>query len=304
SQGKSKALLILISGSGWQDRNETIFGHKPFKVMADYFTRNGYAVYRYDDFPKGEFAKSTTLDFADAVFLIVNFFKNDKRFQDCPVGLIGHSEGGLITFIAASQDKRIDFIISLAGVGEHISQTLLYQMEAITRANGELSEAEVAESVEISSHLYSILEKSKSKEKALKECGDYYDAYTRNMPQEVKERIGVSTGKKIAMMQTLGSPWFYTLFHLYPKQYLKKVKCPVYALNGEKDLQVNYISNLGGIQKYLAKNKNLKIESFPGLNHLFQECETGLPEEYGKIEQTISPLVLERMLNWMNEIVK
>jgi hypothetical protein len=156
-----KGTVILVSGSGWQDRDETIFGHKPFKVIADYLTQEGYAVYRYDDRNTALFEKSTTLDFLSDVQLIVNYFKNNSLHKNAKIGLIGHSEGGLIAFMAAAENKNIDFIISMAGCAETFDKVLLYQAEISAKSEG-FSQKEIDETLEISSKIYKMLSKEVS----------------------------------------------------------------------------------------------------------------------------------------------
>lgn len=299
-----KGTVILISGSGWQDRDETIFGHKPFKVIADYLTQAGYAVYRYDDRGTALFEKSTTNDFVSDVQLIVNYFKNDSKHNEHKIGLIGHSEGGLVAFMAAAENPKIDFIITMAGCSEHFSKIILYQAAIFAKADG-FTDEEVKETVEISSKIYKMLSKVDSSAVAAAKYREIVADYSKKMTPEQKIKYKLTDGDVLSQIGTITSPWFMNLFKIDPEQYLKKIECPVYALNGEKDLQVNYATNLPIIKKYISKKSPLsKVESFPNLNHLFQECETGLLNEYGKIEQTISPNVLNNILLWIDLVCK
>lgn len=299
-----KATLILISGSGWQDRDETILGHKPFKVIADYLSNNGYAVFRYDDRLQSLFATSTTFDFVSDVQLIVNYFKTEPQHQDHKIGLLGHSEGGLVAFMAAAENPDIDFVISMAGCGEHFSKIILYQAEIHAKNEG-LTDQEVEETLKISNKIYQMLAKEDSPKLAIEKFHKIVSDYTQKMSLDQKKRLGLTDSDILIKRSTISSPWFMTLFKIYPEKYLKKIDVPVYALNGEKDLQVNYATNLPIIQKRLSKKSPLnKIESIPNLNHLFQECETGLLDEYGKIEQTIDPKVLDRILLWLDLVNK
>jgi len=297
-----RALVILISGSGWQDRDETIMGHKPFKVMADFLTRHDYAVFRYDDLPQYFFRQATTKDFADAVSLIIDSLSAQPRFQELPAGLLGHSEGGLVAFMTAACDKRVNFVISMAGMADGMKNTLLYQIEAITGKDSNFTKEDIDASLEISNKIYSAIEKSKTKEKALEKCKRILENYDAKYSDEQKNKIGLSFENRMATLSIIASPWYYYLFHIDTKDFIKKVRCPVYALNGENDLQVDYRTHLEVLRLNLPPNKQTKIVSFPKLNHLFQESETGLPSEYGLIEQTISPDVPESIVKWLIEI--
>lgn len=297
-----KGTIIMVSGSGWQDRDETIFGHKPFKVIADYLTQEGYAVYRYDDRASALFEKSTTLDFVSDVQRIVTYFKNNSVHKNAKIGLIGHSEGGLVAFMAAAENKNIDFIISMAGCSETFDKVLLFQAEIAAKSEG-YSQKEIEETLEISSKIYKMLAKEDSSAVVIEKFKKIVSDYTKNMSPEQKKRYSLTDLSVMQQSAVISSPWFMTLFKIYPEKYLKKIECPVYAINGEKDLQVNYATHLPIIKKYVLKKSSLnKVESFKNLNHLFQECETGMMDEYGKIEQTISPNVLNSMLLWLNNV--
>lgn len=299
-----KGTVILISGSGWQDRDETIFGHKPFKVIADYLTQAGYAVFRYDDRGSALFEKSTTNDFVSDVQLIVNYFKNDSKHNGHKIGLIGHSEGGLVAFMAAAENPKIDFIISMAGCSEDFSKIILYQAAIFAKAEG-FTEDEVKETIEISSKIYKMLSKEDSSAVAAAKYREIVADYSKKMSPEQKIKYKLTDGDVLSQIGTITSPWFMYIFKIDPEKYLKKIECPVYALNGEKDVQVNYATNLPIIKKHIEKKLPInKVESFPNLNHLFQECETGLLDEYGKIEQTISPKVLNNILLWLDLVCK
>lgn len=297
-----KGTIILVSGSGWQDRDETIFGHKPFKVIADYLTKEGYAVYRYDDRNTALFEKSTTFDFVDDVQRIVTHFKNNSLHKNAKIGLIGHSEGGLVAFIAAAENNDIDFIISMAGCAETFEKVLLFQAEISAKSEG-YSKKEIEETLEISSKIYKMLSKEDSSSVVIEKYKKIVSGYTKNMTPEQRKKYNLTDFIIIQQSSVISSPWFMTLFKIYPEKYIKKIECPVYAINGEKDMQVNYATHLPIIKKYVFKKSSLnKVESFKNLNHLFQECETGMFDEYGRIEQTISPNVLNSMLLWLNSV--
>ncbi len=297
-----KALVILISGSGWQDRDESLFGHKPFLVIADHLTRQGYVVYRYDDFPQAIFAKSTTYDFADGVSMIIDSLSQRADLKGLPVGLLGHSEGSLVAQIVAARDRRVAFIISLGGVAQKPSEVLLYQARALHEVSGDFSPEEIDNSVELSAALYEAIEHAKSAQQAAKVVSDVWDAQCVRLSKELQERYGFTPEKRRTTIAQIISPWFYTFFHLNPKKQLKRMKCPLLALGGERDLQVDAQANNRLFERYLPKNQNHRFEVVPQANHLLQTCLTGAPDEYGKIEETIQPAVLQTITEWLDSL--
>ncbi len=300
-----KGLVIFISGSGWQDRDESIYAHRPFAVIADTLTKAGFATYRYDDFPLAIFRKSTTYDFADGVRLILDSLLQRDDLQHLKVGLLGHSEGSLVASMVASNDKRIAFTIHLGGVAQPIDEILLYQSEAIARASGKLTEKEIANGTAINKRIYDIVKKSKTQEECVEKVGKLWDELSSQLTDEEKVKYNMTSDKKFETMQTLGLPWFYTLFHIEPKKYLKKnKKTPVLAISGEKDLQVEALVTLNTISKYLKKKVYHQESLILNANHLLQPCTTGSPDEYGIIETTMAPEVLDIIVNWCVNIVQ
>lgn len=299
--GTPKALLILVTGSGWQNRDEALFGHKPFMVIADYLTRQGYAVFRYDDYPKSIFAKSTTFDFADGVTMILDSFSRRTDLASVPMGLLGHSEGSLVSEIVAARDKRVSFIITMGGVAQDIPEVLLYQVRALNEVAGVLTKEEIDNSVALSNALYQVVVKSKTPQQAKEAASKVWDENAAKLTSEQRERYGFTTEKKRATMAEISSPWMFTFFHFSPKKYLKKVKCPFLALGGEKDLQVDAVVNNALFAKYL-KNSHNKYEVILGANHILQPCTKGDVSEYAEIEWTIMPEVLEMMKVWLDKI--
>lgn len=282
------ALYILISGSGWQDRNESLMGHKPFLVIADHLTRTqNAAVFRYDDFPQALFLKSTTLDFADGVQLAMDSLLARPDLAGLPVVLLGHSEGSIVAFIVGSKDPRVSEIITLGGVAQPIHEVLLYQIRAIYETDTVLTPAEIDKTVQLSDQLYRLVRKSKDSKEAARRIGDFWDEQSAKLTPEEQKRYNMTPQGKYTSIQQLTSPWFFTLFHLDPKTYLKKVHCPVVAINGEKDLQVDAVANQQLMRKYLNKSQNHQFHIILNANHLLQTCTTGSPSEYATIEETI-----------------
>ena len=292
-----KGLIIFISGSGWQDRDESLYAHKPFAVIADTLTKAGFATFRYDDFPTAIFRKSTTYDFADGVRLILDSLLQRSDLQYLKVGLLGHSEGSLVASMVATDDHRVDFTIHLGGVAQPIDEILLYQSEAIARASGKLTEKEIANSTAINKRIYDVIKKSKSKEECVEKIGKLWDELAAKLTDEEKVKYNLTPQNKLITLQTFGSPWYYELFRIDPKKYLKKIKTPVLAISGQKDLQVDANATEKIMDKYLTSNTLYFFYKMPDLNHLLQPCTTGSPDEYGQIETTIAPEALESIVH-------
>lgn len=297
------AVVILLTGSGRQDRDETIFRHKPFKVIADYLTRAGYAVFRYDDPPYSTFAKQTTFDFARQAQVVFDTLSARPELAGTPVGFLGHSEGGMVAWIAAAAQPKTAFVISLAGVGTPISEILLYQTHVLGVASG-LSDAQIRGNDQLNRSVYGIVEKSKTPEDAVKKLDVFFKKYTRKMSPEQRMALHLTDVEIAGICSQATSQWLFTLFHTCPADYMKQVQCPVLALNGDRDLQVEAAANLAGIKAGLLKSPSVTCRTLPGLNHLMQECETGTVEEYGEIEQTMSPQVLEAVTEWLDKVIQ
>jgi pimeloyl-ACP methyl ester carboxylesterase len=300
--------VILISGSGPQNRDEELLGHKPFLVISDYLTRNGIAVLRYDDRgvaqSKGDFKTATTVDFASDVESAIAFLKTRKEINKSKIGLIGHSEGGIIAPMVAAKLKVVNFIVLLAGTGIRGDKLLLLQQEAIAKASGTSDEA-IQRNREINTKAFEMVFKSASTEALKRDLEKYLKETSVNNPSVNKG--GMTDDQFIALqIAQVTSPWMQYFIKYDPAPTLEKVKCPVLAVNGEKDLQVPPKVNLPAIEKALKAggNKQVTIKEFPGLNHLFQECKTGAPAEYAEIDQTFSPLVLEVIGKWIIEKTK
>lgn len=295
-------VVVLITGSGPQNRNEELLGHKPFLVISDYLTKNGIAVLRYDDRgigeSKGNFAQSTTEDFATDVEAAVNYLLTRKEINKKKIGLIGHSEGGLIAPMVASKSKDVSCIVLLAGTGISGDKLLLLQQELIGRAGG-ATEAMLQKNKETNAKAFEMVVKSTDNEKLKSDLKNYLTDVIKNSPEkpeDMKEEDYINL-----QINQLTSPWMEYFIKYNPAPTLEKVKCPVLAINGSKDLQVPPKENLEAIKNALAKagNKKVTIKELPNLNHLFQECKTGSPEEYESIEQTFSPNALTEILNWL-----
>lgn len=296
--------VLLVSGSGPQDRNETVFAHRPFWVLADHLTRRGVAVLRVDDrgvgSSTGQFSGSTTEDFVDDVLAGVAFLKGRNEINPKQIGLIGHSEGGVIAPLAAVRSSDISFIVLLAAPGLTGEELCYLQGEATLKAAG-MPEAVIAWNRSLQERLFAVL-KAEKDEAAAK-------AKMREVVREELAKLGaISPTVHTDLDRTIekvSRPWFRHFLTLDPQTALRQVKCPVLAVFGEHDVQVPPEENAHAIESGLeaGKHGDFTVETFPTLNHLLQTCESGAVSEYGKIEETMSPAVLEAVAEWIGKRV-
>jgi len=294
--------VLLISGSGAQDRNETILGHRPFLVLADYLTRLGIAVLRVDDRgvggSTGDPAQAMSEDFAGDVLTGVEYLKGRKEINPKKIGLVGHSEGGIIGPMVAAQSPDVAFIVMMAGTGLTGEEILYLQGALLAKANG-ASDETIAKLRALQERIYAVLKQEKDDAAAAEKLREILTDTGLQLSEEEKEKMLFSTFMEVIKI----IPWYRHLLSSDPKPTLMKVKCPVLAINGEKDLQVPPKENLHAIEEALKAggNKDYTIKELPDLNHLFQTAETGAVSEYAKIEETISPTVLEVIGDWILE---
>jgi len=283
--------VLLITGSGPQDRDETLLGHKPFLVLADYLTRHGIAVLRADDRGTGKstgvFGNATTADFATDVEAGFSYLKTRTEVDPHKIGLVGHSEGGVIAPMVAARNKDVAYIVMMAGTGVSGDQVLVAQGEAIELANGK-DPAEAAKDAAKKKEMIALVETEKDPDNLEKELKE---KMTGDIPEP---QIGTA-------IQQLTSPWFRYFMTYDPAIALRKVTCPVLAINGSLDKQVLPKQNLPAIRQALQEsgNKHVEIDELPGLNHLFQTAKTGSTAEYAQIEETMSPVALEKISTWI-----
>lgn len=303
-------VAVLISGSGPQNRNEELAGHKPFLVISDYLTRNGIAVLRFDDRGTGEstgdFKAATSMDFATDVESAVSYLKTRKDIDHNHIGLIGHSEGGIIAPIVASENNGIDYIVLMAGVGIRGNELLALQGKLIGKAAGQ-SDAEVERSAAVRQKMIDMAMASENIPALRNDLTHYLIRETENRNSQNLVPEGIDTHQYIkSQTDFMATPWMVYFLRHDPAKVLKKVTCPVLAINGSKDLQVPSKENLSAIGKALKEGGNTKVtlKELSGLNHLFQESETGSPIEYSTIEQTFSPIALEVISDWISDRLK
>jgi len=300
SEGPSPAVL-LIAGSGPQDRNEELLCHKPFLVLADYLTRHGIAVLRVDKRGVGE----STGDLGQAIYEDLacdalagfEYLKARKEIEPEHIGLIGHSEGATIAPMVASQSPDVAFVIMMAGVGINGYENMVLQDIAVARSRG-VTEEEIALIRSWCGRFYAISAEEKDDAVARKKMQELYDARTEAEEHAFRFLHGITLQIDYAV-----SPGMRSAMAFDPQPILRKVKCPVLAINGEKDVQVLAKENLRGIEESLETvgNADYMVRELPDLNHLFQTADTGAMSEYAEIEETMSPVALEVIANWILE---
>lgn len=296
---------ILITGSGPENRDEELFGHKFFLVIADYLTRKGIAVLRSDDrgvggSTGGRWDDYTTADYATDVAAGINFLKNRSDIEPDKIGLIGHSEGGVIAPMVASKSSDVAFVVMLAGTGYKGDEIIPAQTRLGEEADGKPAE-EVEKDVAHVEKIISIIESERDSTEIAAALRDYFSSTFSEWGADLK-KAGVDSSRAIsAQVAMFDAPWFRYFLTYDPLPALEKVRCPVLAMGGSLDLQVPARENLTAIGNALKKggNKDYTIRLLPGLNHVFQHAKTGSEKEYGEIEETFAPEALKLMGDWI-----
>lgn len=299
---------ILVSGSGPQDRDETLMGHKPFKVIADHLTRHGIAVLRYDDrgvgASTGDFATATSEDFAEDALAAIRLLEGDSRIRRDAIGIVGHSEGGLVGPMAASRSESVDYVVMLAGPGVTGLEVLVEQGRLINVASGTPPEM-TAFNGRLQTRLAEV--------GVLNPDPDVAAPLMRAViHEEIEALSGIAREMATAALsdqaidqtvQQMNSPWFRYFLHYDPRPAIESTQVPVLALFGGKDLQVPPEQSAEEVRAAFTRSANADatVTVLPGLNHLFQEAETGSPAEYQSIIQTISPTALEAVSDWIKK---
>jgi pimeloyl-ACP methyl ester carboxylesterase len=309
AEGPFPAVLFL-SGSGAQDRDEAAFGHRPFLVLADYLTRRGIAVLRVDDRgvggSTGDFDKATAADYTSDAMAGVTYLKGRKEIDHELIGLVGHSEGGMIAPMVAVQSPDIAFIVLIASPGMAIKKMEYTEQARALKAEG-ASDDFIAKNRALQDRLFAVINQEMDSKVVQDEFTSIITEFFKGLSEEEKKITGISEenlGVHIYdQFRRLHSPWFRYYLNYDPGTVLKKVTSPVLAVNGEKDVQVTPRENLEAITRALKAggNKNYTVKELPGLNHLLQTAETGDVSEYGKIEETMSPTALQIIGDWILE---
>ena len=304
-KGENLKAIVLLPGSGPHDRDETIFEHKLLWILADSLSRQGYAVLRYDKRgikkSEGEHAKATIDDFCDDAYAAIEFLRKDKRIDKNNIGIIGHSEGGVIAPMLAAKDKKIAFIVSLAGMVQNGRELLLTQCKLILHSEG-VSEDSIAVDNRFRTFMYDVIIKHGNEKEFANKLTKELDSYVSNLSEQEKEMLSWNSITKAKFVIAHTSPYMKHFVALQPETYINKVKCPVLAVFGEKDIQVSAIENADLIRKCLQKSHNepySKVVIIEGVNHLLQKCNQCTVSEYGWIEETIAPEVLELLFSWL-----
>lgn len=283
--------VALISGSGPQDRNETLFGHKPFLILADYLTRHGIAVLRYDDRGVGEstgdFSTATSQDFARDAEAAVQYLLQRSDIQSGHIGLIGHSEGAMIAPMVANRTDAVSFLVLLAPPAVPGDELLREQAARIMRTAG-ATESQIQTNAAVQRQMFDILK-------------NVPDSTATDSLISVLTAQGMAPEAARAQAEQTATPWFRYFLSYDPRPALRKVDVPILALYGSNDLQVPPDQNLPQLESALATGgtAGYTIEVLPGLNHLFQTAPTGIPQEYGQIEETFAPTALKEIGYWI-----
>jgi uncharacterized protein len=289
--------VILITGSGAQDRNEEVLNHRPFLVLADHLTRQGIAVLRYDDRGVGGSGgnpmTATSVDFAGDAFAAFTFLSDQPGIDAARTGIIGHSEGGIIAPMIASVQPEVRFLVLLAGSGVIGSDLLLMQNAAILNASG-ATEDQIKKANEVNQTIYEIVATESNNEKAAEKIG------------KILTGLGIPEDKLAAQISPLLTPWYRYFLSYDPAFGLSNTTCPVLAINGSLDVQVPADENLEAIARVLKEggNDNVMTVKLDGLNHLFQHATTGLVQEYAQIEETFAPEALQIVSDWILDTTK
>ncbi|MCM1532297.1 MAG: lysophospholipase [Bacteroides sp.] len=301
-KGFRGTVAVLVTGSGQQDRNEEVFGHKPFLVLSDYLTRAGIGVLRYDDRgvggSTGEFKNATSHDFSLDAEAAVDYL-HGRRFKH--VGMLGHSEGGSIAIMNAARRPDLAFAVLLASPGIRGDSLLLLQQEAVAR-NAGWPESTIRFTLEANRQVFELLDSNPDIEQLIDTLKYTVRALLgSDFPEEPFEDERMEKNVEMQIERTT-NPWMLYFLGYDPVSDLRKINCPVLALNGGEDLQVPPQANIGAIESALHQGGNTRSETeiFPGLNHLFQACKTCSVSEYADLEETINAKVLERIAVWIN----
>ncbi len=298
--------VLLVSGSGPQDRDESLLGHKPFLVLSDHLTRQGIAVLRMDDRgtarSTGSFAGATSDDFAQDAAAAVRWLRARPEIADDRVGIVGHSEGGIIAPLVASRDREVAFLVLLAGPGTPSAELLVQQAALISRAGGD-PEREIERTSDFQRQMFGAIAQTADSAALHARLTEVGQRFLATLTPEERAMPAGSEATLTATINTMVSPWYRWFLRYDPAPALRATRVPVLALNGALDLQVPADENLAGIQASLRAggNRDVTVEKLPSLNHLFQTARTGAPSEYNEIEETMSPVVLQRVSGWILE---
>jgi pimeloyl-ACP methyl ester carboxylesterase len=299
--------VVLITGSGPENRDEEVFGHKPFLVLADYLTRQGIAVLRCDDRGVGKSGgdshNATTADLATDALAAFQYLKNRKDIDTKHIGVLGHSEGGIIAPIVANKAPDVAFVVLMAGTGVPADSVLMLQSWLIAKAEG-AADSTLKKNAVVQRELLSLAKSNLDSATLAAKLRTLFKQSVAQLSPAERQAVGSADTSDQAVEQQIKqvlTPWFRYFLNYDPRPALMRLKQPVLAINGSKDVQVAPKENLGAIEAALKAggNKDYLVKELPGLNHLFQTASTGGVSEYAKIEETISPSALSVMGDWI-----
>lgn len=296
--------VILASGTGQQDRNEEMVKHQPFHVIAHHLSKNGIIVLRFDDryfgVSSSKFHNSSMEDYASDVSAGIDFLVKNKKVDKNKVGVVGHSEGGLHAPIAATMNKKIKFIVSLAGVGVDGIDLLIRQRQIVMGQEGFKRDSILIKDSLMMTKVFNQIKSPEGMDEA--KCLEIVEEYLDGMSESEIEAFAESipTIKK-ALPRMYSFPSIQSFLLYEPEKYWSQIDLPLLALNGSKDVQVEADQNISGFKK-LNNNPKSEFVVFDGLNHLFQKCDICTISEYAAIETTIEPEVLDKVLSWIKSL--
>jgi len=302
---KKYPLAILISGTGQHDRNYTYVGREFFTVLADELARKGIASLRVDDRgigkTTGDFKESTTGDFADDVDAQIEYLKSDKNIDASHIGLIGHSEGGIIASIVSARNKNVKFMISLSGVGVSGLEMLNLQNTAILKSY-DFTEKVVSKQMEMYNLMFKAVYDTKATDSVTPVLQLKLDEWRKTQDSTTLKEIHMWGGREKDFIYRYGKDaerkWYRYTIHYNPEDYLPKIKVPVFIGNGDKDIQVPAVENVNSFKKYLGTS-DLTTKIYPGLNHMYQHCTTCTQGEVKELDEVFAPEVLDDISKWI-----
>lgn len=300
--------IVLIAGSGPNDRDETLFNHKPFLVVSDHLTKNGFAVLRYDKRgvgkSTGSYADATIDDFAEDAKLALEFLKKRADIDKSKTGLLGHSEGGIVASMVAANNNDVNFIVLMAAPGIDGIEIVIDQNE-FSMIQQKFAPDLIMKMQSVNKQMFTGLINWGGTENEKKTLHDRLSELWELIPSQAKANLE-KTSFINYQFNAMITPGYRSFLLSKPSSYIQKIKCPVFAINGKLDSQVSATKNLNSISEALKKggNSSSKTKIYEKLNHIFQESTTGLVTEYGKIEQTISPEVLSDITAWLKNQTK
>ena len=298
--------VVLIAGSGPNDRNETIFDHKPFFVISDHLTQLGFAVLRYDKrgigASTGSYRTATVQDFVEDAKMAAAYLRQLEEIDPDRIGLLGHSEGGIVAPMLAAGNSDIDFVVLMAAPGTTGMEVVMDQNEISLRHQGVEPET-IEELQKLNRETFGMLVEWKGTEEDRTALRDQLSRFWNKLPLLTRMKVEKDAFLR-SQFNAMTMPGYLSFLRIDPSLYLEKVTCPLLALNGDKDTQVPAEKNIVAITAALKKggNNNVVTRIYPGLNHLFQESVTGMSDEYAKSEQTVAPVILNDIGEWLKKV--